>query len=305
MNVRWKAHAQLSAAMMIVGSSVVVGKVLAFRLPVFIATALSLFIAAIILVPLVLVKSKPLQLKKQDYAVLFAQSVFGIVLFRVSLFGGLQYLAAAAASIITSTTPAIIGIVSYVCLKERLGRCKILGIGITVFGAIGMQLLSMHVALDRPRLEFIFMGGILIGGSVIAEALFSVLAKSLSPEIPPLLITGAVTVFGLVLTLPLAIYQGLDFSLRRITPFEWGAILYYGAIVTVLSFMLWFSGLQKVDASIAGNFTSLIPVSSMLLSHYFLAEPIGLAQLIGALCVITGNILSCHGKDDRRCQERN
>lgn len=296
MNVGWKAHAQLATAMMIVGSSVVVAKVLVTGLPVFVTTALSLLVAGAILIPLVLARKEPLPLTKRDCAVLFAQSVFGIVLFRLFLFSGLQYLHAAEAGIITSTTPAILGIVSYVCLKERFGIAKVLGIGVTVFGIVWMQLISTHRAFDQPKSRLMLIGAVLISGSVVAEALFSVLAKLLSPNVSPLHRAAAVTVFGLVLTLPVAIYQALGFSLQRITLSEWGAILYYGAVVTVFSFILWFSGLQKVDASVAGSFTGFIPISSMVLSHYFLAEPIGFSQLVGALCVITGNVLSCQSK---------
>ena len=113
-----------------------------------------------------------------------------------------------AAGIMTGTTPAIIGIVSHVYLKERLGASRS---SASLFGdhrnAADFDACGKST---RRRLEIIFMGGILIGGSVVARPSF----RCWQVIVPGNLATphcGAVTVFGFVLTLPLAIYQAFDF----------------------------------------------------------------------------------------------
>ncbi|EKD99589.1 MAG: permease of the drug/metabolite transporter (DMT) superfamily [uncultured bacterium] len=69
---------------------------------------------------------------------------------------------------------------------------------------------------------------------------------------------------------------------------DWVSILYYGLFVTVISFQLWFRGLSKVDASAAGVFMGVVPVSSLILGYFILKEPFYLSYLAGAVFVILG-----------------
>jgi hypothetical protein len=73
-------------AMILVGSSVVVSKLMAQSLPVFLAGSLSSAIGAAILVPLLLRREDGLPaVSRRDLLILFLQALTGIFLFRVLL----------------------------------------------------------------------------------------------------------------------------------------------------------------------------------------------------------------------------
>src|SRR3546814_4481256 len=42
----------------------------------------------------------------------------------------------------------------------------------------------------------------------------------------------------------------------------WALILFYSIAGSVIAFLLWFQGLRRVDAGVAGAFTALLPVRS-------------------------------------------
>lgn len=51
-------------------------------------------------------------------------------------------------------------------------------------------------------------------------------------------------------------------------------MIYYGFFVSFLSYVLWFKGIEKVPASNAAVFTSMVPVSSIVLSAVVLKETV-------------------------------
>ncbi|WP_081998888.1 DMT family transporter [Robinsoniella peoriensis] len=51
-------------------------------------------------------------------------------------------------------------------------------------------------------------------------------------------------------------------------------VIYYGFFVSFISYVLWFKGIEKVPASNAAVFTSMVPVSSIVLSAVVLKETV-------------------------------
>ncbi|WP_395017855.1 EamA family transporter [Robinsoniella peoriensis] len=51
-------------------------------------------------------------------------------------------------------------------------------------------------------------------------------------------------------------------------------VIYYGFFVSFLSYVLCFKGIEKVPASNAAVFTSMVPVSSIVLSAVVLKETV-------------------------------
>ncbi len=190
--------------------------------------------------------------------------------------------------ILTSTGPAVIGVLSYLLLKEKVTRNKLIGIIYSVLGVLIINLNTVTVTATSEQKAALLLGFGLVFGSVIVEALFSVLAKMVSTNVTPLVMAAFVTFFSFVMFLPFSVYEGLRFNFAQTNMADWVSILYYGLFVTVISFQLWFRGLSKVDASAAGVFMGVVPVSSLILGYFILKEPFYLSYLAGAVFVILG-----------------
>lgn len=280
-------YLQLTAAMAIVGSSMVVGKLITSSFPVFLASGMSLGIASIIfLIQVAFSKVGKIQLSKKDLTVVFLQALLGTFIYRVLLLYGLRYATAMQSGIITSTGPAVIGILSFLLLKEKLTKNKVLGIVFSVLGVLAINLNTAGTTSEQK--SALLLGFILVFGSVIVEALFSVLAKMVSTNVTPLIMATLVTIFSFLMFLPFTIYEGIKFSFTQTNITDWISITYYGVVVTVISFQLWFRGLTKLDASSAGVFMGVVPVSSLVLGYFILNEPFYLSYLVGAIFVILG-----------------
>lgn len=294
MNINWKlavAYLELSLAMIIAGSSVVVGKLIIGDFPVFLANGLALLVAAVTILPVQFaVKKKLPKLGRKDFFYILLQAFFGLFLFRVFVLYGLNLTSAIEAGIITSTTPAWIALIAFIFLREKIGFSKGAGILLSVMGIVVINVLD---ASSDAKLSLMHvLGNALIVGAVIGEAIFTILRKSISSKVDALSGVTFVVLFGLVMFLPLAINEAMSFQFSAVKIIDWIPIVYWGAGVTVVGFFLWFDGVTKVAASTAGVFSALMPVSTVVLSTLILAEKMHWFHGLGIILVLAGIFLS-------------
>ncbi|MEK5500251.1 DMT family transporter [Bacillus sp. FSL M8-0168] len=290
-----KAYTSMALAMAIVGSSVVVGKLMVETIPVFLSSGIRFLIAAAVLIALLIVFEKGFPaLTKKDVFVLVMQSFTGVFLFSVCMLYGVKLTTGMESGMITSTTPMAAGILAFFLLKERIEKRMAIGIVLAVMGVMTINLFGADAAGSPHAL----IGNLLIAAAVVGEAMFTLLAKLLSPHISALAIATFVSLFGFLFFLPFAVIEALSFDFTAPGLLDWSYVLYYALIVTVLAFYLWYSGVAKVSAGISGIFTSVLPVSAVVLSGIVLKEQFTMIHLIGITLVIAGIFVTVVVKGD-------
>ena len=288
-----QAYVELSAAMVFVGSLVVVSKVITATFPVFLAAALRFAIASAILFPLLLKAERGVpSLRKKDACMLFLQAFAGNFLFSILLLYGLKLTSAAESGIILGTVPVVIGLISFLLLREPLTWNKgialvIATVGVGAISSIGSAPSAGHGANS-------LLGNVFVFGAVIGEALWTIFGKAVSGRVKPLTIASLTSCFGLVLFAPFAVYQARSFNFSTVTPLSWAVVVYYG-LGTVAAYVLWYQGVSKVSASTAGVFTGVQPVIAVVLSNMLLKEPmvwsywLGIGSVLSAIVLMTRN----------------
>lgn len=287
------AYLQLTAAMAIVGSAVVVGKLIVDGLPVMLAAGLTSAIAGAVLVPLLLIRERGIPaVRRRDLGIILVQAFTGSFLWRIVLFYGLTLTTAAESGIITSTTPAAVGLLSFLLLGERLTRTRWIGIALAVLG-----ILAINVgAAGAERGPNPVLGNLLIFASVLGEASFTICGKAVTDRVKPLTISALVTVFTLLMFLPFSAYQAATFDFSGVPIWSWASLVYFGLILNVVAFNLWFRGIAQVPASTAAVFTGVLPVSALLLSYLVLREPFAWSHPVGMVCVLLAIVLIARGE---------
>ncbi|KOS67040.1 hypothetical protein AEA09_15480 [Lysinibacillus contaminans] len=265
--------------MIIVGSSVVAGKLIVKSFPVFLASELRFLVAIIILVPLLIKVEGIPSIHKKDYIFLFLQALSGVFLFNIFMLYGLTKTTAIEGGIITSTIPAVTGVLSFLILKEKVTTNVVIGILLAV---LGMVIINVYGVLSNIGSgSSSLFGNLLIFGAVISEALFIIFGKFVAQRVSPLAISTIVSFFGAILFLPFALYEGCQFKFEEVSIAEWGLVLYFGLVVTVIAFILLHQGVSKVSASTTGVLTSFLPLSSVFFSMFILGEEIFFLHNIG------------------------
>lgn len=171
----------LVLAMALAGSSVVVAKSLTGTLPVFVISFTTQLVAFLVLLPMAASRWKEFTaLDLRDWCSLFMQALCGIVLFRVFTLYGLQHTGAVQAGVIMGTTPAVLTVLAILMLGERPTPGGMAGVGCAVCGMMLLNLASVQGGGGGN-----LIGGLLVFGAVVAEALFTIFRKKWPPIFPP------------------------------------------------------------------------------------------------------------------------
>lgn len=293
------AYIQLALSMCLVGINVAVGKIITQTVPVFLFSDMRFIIASLVLIPMAFIqRDTKLKLNNKEWLLLFLQSLFGVFLFSIFMLYGVRYTSAISAGIITSTTPACIALIAFFFLREKLNFFNALSI---ILAVLGITMISVQGESNTSENINGMLGNILVLCAVISEALFTIFAKPLSAKLKPLQMAAIVNLFGFILFIPFSARQILTMHIE-ITMFIWLLIIYYALTASVLSFFLWYKGIAKVPANIAGLFTVFLPVSSTLVGVVFLDENLSIKHVAGlafALAAILIGIRSSQMSEDR------
>lgn len=282
------AYLQLAGAMILAGSTVAAAKPVVAVVPVYVFGVLRFAIAAAILVPMAW-RGGLGPATRRDLAAAVLLAFFGAFLFTVLILEGVARTSALDAALITSTIPAATLLLSALLLRERLTLRR--GAAVLLATA-GIAVIALPDAAGGAVRSL--FGNLLVLAAVFSEAMFTVLAKRLGAALSPVPLAAVTAVSATTMFLPFAALQVGSGGWPAIDPGTWALILFYSTAGSVLAFLLWFQGLRRVDAGVAGAFTALLPVSGAALAVLGLGErptlghAAALALALAAIALATG-----------------
>ncbi len=285
------ARVSMAIAMMLVGSSVVSARFIVESFPILLALGIRQTVATLILLPIVwLFAGGWPRATRRDHGIVILQTLTGVVLFNILLLIGVDLTTAATAGIITSTVPAAIAVISRF-MGERISRPTMLGIALAIGGVLVVNIAGAVAGDSGGDAPNPVLGGILVFGAVVCEALFTILGRNLSGRMTPTANCFLVCFYGMLMFAPFAIREAPGFDFGGVPASGWLALAWSTGPVMIGAFFLWFSGLRVIPASSAAVFTSLIPISAVACSAMFLGERLGWAHAVGTICVIAAIVL--------------
>ena len=179
--------------------------------------------------------------------------------------------------------------VTYLFFREKPGIRGMIAIGMVVSGVVIVNGFVDGKTVSIPTHHM--LGNALMIGAVMGEAFFLLMRKRISSDISNLALTGYLCFLGFILFLPLSVFQAVSFDFSNVSLTAWGAILYFGAVFTVLAYVFWFQGVSRVSGSTAGVFTAVMPVSAVVLSCFFLKEELTLHHAVGGTLILFAIVL--------------
>ncbi len=212
----------------------------------------------------------------------------GILGFMVFSLIGTQFTTAGQASIIAGLNPITVSVFAYLIHNESPGkRWQYSGFVLSFIGIIFVIGIQSLIDFNPDYL----LGNSIIVLSMICWGIYSSVGKSLMGKLSPVELTaGSVfvgwTIFavGALLELPAAINALL-------LPGFWINVGFLGALSAFLGFVFYFQGIQRVGATRAGMFISLVPVFGTITAVLLLEEPIYWTFLVGLALVVTGILI--------------
>ena len=286
----WKGQLLCSLAMVLVGSTVVVSKVIAQDIEPFAATVLRHALALPVFLALMRWHGQRLpRVGRRDALLLTVQAAAGSVGYSVLLILGVSLASASDAGIVAGTLPAAAALFSALLLGERPGLRLVLSIALATAGVMAVALApeSAHPGGASTRLA----GIALVLAAVACEAVFILANKRLSQPIAALALSTLMSAGGLLLS-ALPAWLVAQASPSTFTVPALAGVLYYAWVPTVGGFLLWYAGSARTSGVRASLATVWLPVAALLLSVVFLGESIRSWQWLGLGCVVAALLLA-------------
>jgi len=272
------------------GGTFIAGRLLVGEVEPFAAAFLRFAIASIVLLIITLRTHKKLPpIQRNQWFPLLILGLSGVFAYNFLFFRGLQLIEAGRAAVIIANNPIVIAIFAAIFFGEKLNLLKIIGIILSVCGAIVVITQGDPASLLRNGIG---TGDLYILGCVGCWVTYSLVGRSAMRGLSPLVAVTYSALIGALLLFPAACLEGLTNRIADYSLTAWLSLFYLGLCGTVLGFVWYYQGIQKIGSTRAGQFINFVPISAIILSAWLLDEPLTTSLLIGVFLVSSGVYLT-------------
>ena len=293
-----------------VGSYVALSKPLTLVLPVFLLAWLRFGIGGVAMLHWL---KKPIDeppMSPQTQRLIFIESFLGNFLFSICMLYGVSMTSAVTAGVIMAMIPAVVALMSWAFLRERISKRVWVAIACGVLGIVLYSLSnSEHINQLIHRLEpylpinyannstviantSTWVGNLLLFGAVLCESAYAVIGKKLTASLSPKRISALINAWGFALITPFGIYFALRFDFSSVPASNWLLLIFYALAASVWSVWLWMTGLKVIPASASGVYTVFLPISAALVGVFALGERLNFLQFTGLGMALLGVVLA-------------
>lgn len=308
------AYFCLALSMALVGSYVALSKPLTVVLPIFLLAWLRFGIGGLAMLHWLKKPSNEAPMSPQTKRLVFIESFLGNFLFSICMLFGVSMTSALNAGIIMSTIPAVVAVLSWIFLRERIGlnvwlavACGVLGIALFAISKSAIDIQTTHFNNASTTLIFTstWLGNVLLFCAVLCEAAYAVIGKKLTNTLSPKRISALINLWGFVLMTPFGLYMAWQFNFGSVSNQMWLLLIFYALAASVWTVWLWMTGLQIIPSSQAGVFTVFLPVSAAAVGVLALGENINTWQFIALCIALLGVIIATLPQREKRTKLNN
>src|SRR6184192_2063547 len=248
--------------------------------------ALRMGISALLLLPFLIAGRSQLHLTRQLIPQLLALALIGFVINKLLEFGGLALTTASDVALLITSESIFTAVLSWLLLRERFKP-------MTGF-ALLLGMVGVYLIVERSLIPNIPSGGgalrilgdVLVILGLICEAFYTVRGKSLLVKHPPLLITSAAIVGSALVWIPLAGGEVIYSGWHPLSVTAWLCLGWLALMSTVVAYLAWFKGLEKIDGSAAASTLFVQPLLGTILAIMLLNDQILPTTIIGGIFIV-------------------
>lgn len=231
------------------------------------------------------IRGVPIPLRRADAPLVIGVTLTSVVVYNVLFLYGVTLAPAShGAVIVPGLIPVITLVLARLLFDERVALIRAAG---AVLSLVGLALVvGPAFAGDAQQLT----GDLLFVGGASVWAVYAILGRAATQRFHPAAITFLAAALGAVVFAPLSLLlePGGFAALAAASPRTLGGVAYLGTFGTVLSFVLFYVGVQRIGAARASAYGVLIPLFGVAATVSLLGEPIEPISLAGAAIVVAG-----------------
>jgi drug/metabolite transporter (DMT)-like permease len=224
------------------------------------------------------------KIDRDDIPRLILCGIFGVAINQLLFFKGLDNTVPINASIIMTTNPILVLILSTLLARERLSWTKALGIGIGLSGALTLITFNREFQVG----EGTWFGDLLIFINAASYGLYLVLVKKLMRKYKPITIIKWVFLFGYIIVIPV--------GWNEFTQIQWAEMpatiiwetIYVIVGTTFLAYLFNIYALKIISPTVASSYIYLQPLLASLFAVWMGKDHLTGLKILAALMIFIG-----------------
>jgi len=196
------------------------------------------------------------KIARKDWFRLMLAGLFGVAINQLLFFNGLSITSPINASIIMTSNPIMVLIISHLLIREKITKTKLLGV---LIGGAGAVLLLLSTK-GQSHGNATFSGDLMVFINAMSYGIYLVMAKPLLKKYKPITVIFWVFFFGWLFIMPIGFQQATMVNWSEMPVSIIGGVFYVIVITTFLVYLLNIFALKYVSPSVASTYIYLQPV---------------------------------------------
>ncbi|MCL6611643.1 MAG: DMT family transporter [Peptococcaceae bacterium] len=242
--------------------------------------------ASLVLVAMLKILEPGAKMRKKDVPSLAAAGLMGITVYFFFENNGVKLTTASAASIIVATIPVMSILADYIFFRAPLSPGKIFCVALSVLGVY----LVVEAGVKMPGGRNNLAGNLLMIGAAVSWVVYSIVTRPLGKKYSQLAIVTYQTLFGTFSLIPLALLERSGW--QSVSGTVMLNVFYLGLFCSALGYYLYVYAMKKLGMGTVSLFINLVPVVTVVSSHFILGEMVSPVQMAGGALVVASVYLA-------------
>ena len=220
----------------------------------------------------------------KDISRLALCGVFGVAVNQLLFFEGLNLTTPINASIIMTSNPILVIIISFIIVKEKITYRKVVGVILGIFGAAILILKSGDVQLNNGMQ----LGNLFVFINAASYGLYLVIVKPLMQKYKPITVMFFIFSFGLLYVTPFGLNDLLNVSWETIPVNIYWEILFVVVFTTFIAYLCISTALKNLKSSTVSIYIYLQPILATLFAVYLGSDTIDETKIFATITIFIG-----------------
>ncbi len=234
------------------------------------------------------------ELIKKNFPGLFVLGTIGVFFYNYFFATGLQYTSAVTGALVIVVNPVFTACFASLFMGEARNWRTFAGV---ILSLVGVSLVVSKGDLNVFANLSVGTGEQYLFGAVASWVAYTLLTKKLTKTLSASLVTTVSTAIGAVVLLVASVVKedqwGRVLSLSNQTMLE---ILYLAIFATIVAFLVFNWGIQRIGATKASAYINLMPINALWIAVLLYGETISAYHLIGMSLTIAGVLITTQNK---------
>jgi len=225
------------------------------------------------------------KIDKKDYLRIVGAAIFGVGINMLSFFEGLSLTTPISASVIMTTVPICVLLLSTIFLKEKLRAQRILGVFIGLSGALLIILYGSKITAKAPNPS---LGNFLVFVNAASYAIYIIIIKKITEKYHPFTFIKWMYTLGFIFVLPFGYHQIMAMQPSAIPLSGYLQIGYVLVFATFGTYILNIFAIRTLKPTTVAVFIYVQPLLASIFAISLGKDSLDGIKIIAALLIFSG-----------------